>query len=129
VAVAVVVTVEEPPLLLAVQRIIGGIEVKNDLLRCALMRITAFASQPRLACCSIATLRSLVRRFCGVGCRGGFGGFRPGFGFRRFGFFPRRQFIAAVPFGIGLGYGAFMLELGPTSWGWQRAWGCGDGGG
>ncbi len=39
VAVAVVVTVEEPPLLLAVQRIIGRIEVENDLPRCALMRL------------------------------------------------------------------------------------------
>jgi putative transposase len=36
-AVAVVVSVEEPPLLLAVQRIIGGIEVEYDLSRGALM--------------------------------------------------------------------------------------------
>jgi hypothetical protein len=35
---AVVVTVEEPPLLLAVQRITGRIEVKNDLRRpCAII--------------------------------------------------------------------------------------------
>ena len=33
VAVAVVIAVEEPPLLLAVQRIIGRIEIENDLLR------------------------------------------------------------------------------------------------
>jgi hypothetical protein len=37
IAVAVVVTVEEPPFLLAVQRIIGRIKVKNDLPRRALM--------------------------------------------------------------------------------------------
>ena len=31
-------------------------------------------------------------------------GFRPGLGFRRFGFLPRGRFaFAAVPFGIGLG--------------------------
>ena len=33
VAVAVVVAVEEPPLLVAVQRIVGGVEVEHDLLR------------------------------------------------------------------------------------------------
>ena len=43
--------------------------------------------------------------FRGAGFRGGFVGpgrfaFRPGLGFRRFGFFPRRRFaFAAVPFG------------------------------
>jgi len=39
VAVAVVVTVEEPPLLLTVQRIVGRIKVKNDLPRCAIVRL------------------------------------------------------------------------------------------
>ena len=36
VAVAVVIAVEEPPLLLAVQRIVGRIEIEDDLLRRAL---------------------------------------------------------------------------------------------
>ena len=39
IAVAVVIAVEEPPLLLAVQRIVGRIEIENDLLRRALMRL------------------------------------------------------------------------------------------
>ena len=75
--------------------------------------------------------------FRGGGFRGGFAGpgrfgFRPGFGFRRFGFFPRRRFaFAAVPFGVGLGYGygASCWRWVPTAWGWQRAWVCGYGGG
>jgi hypothetical protein len=72
--------------------------------------------------------------FRGVGFRRGFVGpgrfaFRPGLGFRRFGFFPRRRFaFAAVPFGIGLGYGASCWRWVPTAWGWERAWVCGYGG-
>jgi len=40
--------VEEPPLLLAMQRIVGRIEVKNDLPRCALMRLQKQVDQKRL---------------------------------------------------------------------------------
>jgi hypothetical protein len=88
--------------------------------------------------------------FGGGGFRGGFGGggfrtgfvgpgrfgFRPGFGVRpgfgpRFGFrnrffFRNRFAFAAVPFGVGLGYGASCWSWVPTSWGWQRAWVCGN---
>ena len=39
VAVAVIVAVEEPPLLLAVQRVVGGVEVEDDLLRRPLVRL------------------------------------------------------------------------------------------
>ena len=39
IAVAIVIAVEEPPLLLAVQRIVRRIEIENDLLRSALMRL------------------------------------------------------------------------------------------
>ena len=39
VAVAVVISVEKPPLLLAMQRIVGRIEVENDLPRFALLRL------------------------------------------------------------------------------------------
>ena len=69
--------------------------------------------------------------FRGAGFRRGFVGpgrfaFRPGLGFRRFGFFPRRRFVfAAVPFGIGLGYGVSCWRWVPTAWGWERAWVCG----
>jgi hypothetical protein len=71
--------------------------------------------------------------FRGGGFRGGFVGpgrfgFRPGFGFRRFGFFPRRRFAFAAV-GLGLGYGASCWRWVPTAWGWQRAWVCGYGGG
>jgi hypothetical protein len=72
----------------------------------------------------------------GGGFRGGFVGpgrfgFRPGFGFRRFGFrnrffFGRRFAFAGVPFGVGLGYGSCWRWV-PTYWGWQRAWVCGGG--
>ena len=48
VAVAVVVTVEEPPFLLAVQRIIGRIKVKNDLPRRALMGLHKQVDQKSL---------------------------------------------------------------------------------
>jgi hypothetical protein len=41
IAVAVVIAVEEPPLLLAVQRIVRRIEIENDLLGGALMRDAA----------------------------------------------------------------------------------------
>jgi hypothetical protein len=51
VTVAVVITVEEPPLLLAVQRIIGRIEVENNLPRRALMstRVAAIALANKIA--------------------------------------------------------------------------------
>ena len=39
IAVAVVIAAEEPPLLLAVQRIIGRVKIKNDLLRRAFVRL------------------------------------------------------------------------------------------
>ena len=39
IAVAVVIAVEEPPLLLAMHRIVGGVEIEDDLARRALMRL------------------------------------------------------------------------------------------
>jgi hypothetical protein len=39
---------EEPPLLLAVQRIIGRVEIKNDLLRCAFVRLQEQVDQKLL---------------------------------------------------------------------------------
>ena len=48
VAVAVVIAVEEPPLLLAVQRIVGRIEIKDDLLRRAFVRLQEQVDQQPL---------------------------------------------------------------------------------
>ena len=68
----------------------------------------------------------------GGGFRGGFVGpgrfgFRPGFGYRRFGY-RNRFFFGGAALGIGLGYGSCWRWV-PTYWGWQRAWVCGYGGG
>ena len=48
IAVAIVVAVEEPPFLLAVQRIVGGVEIEHDLLGSALMRLEEQIDQQRL---------------------------------------------------------------------------------
>ena len=48
IAVAVVIAVEEPPFLLAVQRIIGRIEIKNDLLRRSRVRLQEHIDQQSL---------------------------------------------------------------------------------
>ena len=48
VAVAVVIAVEEPPLLMAVQRIVGGVEVEHDLLRRALVGVEEQVDEQRL---------------------------------------------------------------------------------
>ena len=48
VAVAVVVAVEEPPLLVAVQRVVGGVEVEHDLLRRALVGVEEQLDEQRL---------------------------------------------------------------------------------
>jgi hypothetical protein len=53
-------------------------------------------------------------------------GFGPRFGFRNRFFFRNRFAFAAVPFGVGLGYGASCWSWVPTAWGWQRAWVCGN---
>ncbi len=48
ITVAIVIAVEEPPLLLAVQRIIGRIKVQNDLPRSSLMRLQEQIDQQML---------------------------------------------------------------------------------
>ena len=53
VAIAVVVAVEEPAFLMAVQRIVGGIEIENDLRRRRLVRIEEQVDeQPSIAAAS-----------------------------------------------------------------------------
>ena len=47
-AVAVVVAVEEPPLLMPVQRVVGGVEVEHDLLRRALVGVEKQVDEQRL---------------------------------------------------------------------------------
>jgi hypothetical protein len=70
-------------------------------------------------------------RGAGGGFRGGFigpgrFGFRPGFGYRRFGY-RNRFFFGGL--GLGLGYGYSCWRWVPTYWGWRRAWVCGYGSG
>ena len=48
VAVAVVVAVEEPPLLVAVQRVVGGVEIEHDLLRRLRVRVEEEVHEQRL---------------------------------------------------------------------------------
>ena len=48
VAVAIVVAVEEPAFLLAVQRIVGGIQIEDDLLRSLPMRLQEQVDEQRL---------------------------------------------------------------------------------
>ena len=48
VAVAVVVAVEEPPLLVAVQRVVGGVEVEHDLLRRPVVGVEEEVDEQRL---------------------------------------------------------------------------------
>ncbi len=47
IAITVVVAVEEPPFLLAVQRIVGGVEIEDDLLRRALVSLEKQINQQR----------------------------------------------------------------------------------
>src|SRR6516164_3581916 len=39
IAITVVVSVKEPPLLFAVHRVIGAIKIKNNLIRCTILRL------------------------------------------------------------------------------------------
>ena len=48
VAVAVVVAVEEPPFLVAVQRVVGGVEIEHDLLRRLRVRVEEEVHEQRL---------------------------------------------------------------------------------
>ena len=48
VAEAVVIAVEEPPFLVAVQRIVGGVEIKRDLRRRLAMGLEEQINEPRL---------------------------------------------------------------------------------
>jgi len=80
IAVAIVIAVEEPALLLAVQRIIRRIEVENDLFRRALMRIQEQLDQESLdryrivadlviaRRLKLAQLQSVERRLAGNRC-------------------------------------------------------------
>ncbi len=80
VAVAVVIAVEEAPLLRPVHRIIGGIEIEDDLLRRSLVRLQEQVDQQALdghrimadlviaARFQLAQLQSIERRFAGQRC-------------------------------------------------------------
>ena len=56
VAVAVVIAVEEPALLLPVQRIVGRVEIEDDLLRGALMRLQEQVDQQPLDGASVVAI-------------------------------------------------------------------------
>ena len=62
VAVAVVIAVEEPPLLLAVHRIVGRIEIKDDLVRCSLVRLQEQVDEQPLDGHRIVTDLVIARR-------------------------------------------------------------------
>ena len=48
IAVAVVIAVEEAPFLMAVQRVVGGVEIEDDLLRRAAVRLQKQIDEQRL---------------------------------------------------------------------------------
>ena len=62
VAVAVVIAVEEPPLLLAVHRIVGRIEIKDDLVRCSLLGLQEQVDEQPLDGHRIVTDLVIARR-------------------------------------------------------------------
>jgi hypothetical protein len=70
IAVAVVIAVEEPTLLLATHRIVGSVEIEDDLARRAIMRGTIMVISPYGwkrggACCQMQTIQKQYSRTCG----------------------------------------------------------------
>ena len=67
VAVTAVVAMEEAPFLLAVQRVVGGIQIEDDLVRCLLVRLDEARDEQRLEGRRIVSDLVIARTVLGVG--------------------------------------------------------------
>ncbi len=67
VAVTAVVAMEEAPFLLAVQRVVGGVQIEDDLVRCLLVRLDEARDEQRLEGRRIVSNLVIARTVLGVG--------------------------------------------------------------